>query len=80
MTGEWQGFDLPTGHPTAEKMVELHWAGKTFRGVDDVDPIVVYDQTTGERKWNADWGHAQVSSHFDFPGQFPSPNFWRTMN
>lgn len=21
---------------------ELHWAGKTFRGVDDVDPIVVY--------------------------------------
>jgi hypothetical protein len=63
LIGEWQGFDLDTGHPTAQKMVELHWAGKTFRDVDDVDPIVVYDQTTNERKWNPDWGHARVSSH-----------------
>jgi hypothetical protein len=59
--GEWKGHDFNTGHPTHEKMKELHWAGKTFRGVDDVDPIVVYD-AEGKRVWNASWGHAQASS------------------
>ena len=67
--GEWQGHDFNTGHPTHDKMKELHWAGKTFRGVDDVDPIVVYD-AEGKRVWNADWGHAQASCAFQsVPGR-----------
>jgi hypothetical protein len=61
--GEWQGADLNTGHPTRNKMMELNWAGKTFRSAEDVDPIVVYDGN-GQRKWNSDWGHARVSLSF----------------
>jgi len=58
--GEWKGHAFNTGHPTYQKMKDLHWAGKTFRDSDDVDPIVVYD-TEGKRVWNADWGHARAS-------------------
>lgn len=58
--GEWQGADLNTGHPTKQKMIELNWAGKTFRSAEDVDPIVVYDADK-KRNWNQDWGHARVS-------------------
>ena len=59
--GEWKGHDVNTGHPATEKLKELRWAGKTFRGVDDVDPVVVYD-AEGTRVWDASWGHAQASS------------------
>lgn len=61
--GEWQGADLATGHPTQQTMLALHWAGKTFRSAEDVDPIVVYDGDADakKRRWNQDWGHARVS-------------------
>lgn len=38
----------------------LRWAGKDFRGVDDVDPIMVLDEE-GKRSWSEEWGHASVS-------------------
>ncbi|OAA76278.1 hypothetical protein LEL_05962 [Akanthomyces lecanii RCEF 1005] len=57
--GDWQGFDLDTGHPTKQKMLELHWAGKTVCSAEDVDPIVVYDADQ-KRHWNQDWGHARL--------------------
>ncbi|KAK5991181.1 hypothetical protein PT974_09459 [Cladobotryum mycophilum] len=58
-SGSWEGFNLDTGHPTKDKMIELHWAGKNFRSTEDVEPIVVYD-AEGKRTWNKDWGYARL--------------------
>ena len=41
MLGEWDGGLVPTGHPGEGQLDKLGWVGKTFRGADDVDPIVV---------------------------------------
>lgn len=43
LLGEWAGGLVPTGHPGEAMLDQLRWAGKTFRGRDDVDPIVVHD-------------------------------------
>jgi Domain of unknown function (DUF4334)/GXWXG protein len=43
MLGEWDGGVVPTGHPGEAQLDGLRWAGKAFRGADDVDPIVVLD-------------------------------------
>lgn len=40
MLGEWDGGVIVTGHPGEQQLGALGWAGKTFRGADDVDPIV----------------------------------------
>ena len=58
--GEWQGHSFNTGHPAHGQVMALRWAGKTFHGVDDVDPIIVYD-AEGKRVWSANWGHARAS-------------------
>src|SRR3712207_9049495 len=42
MLGEWDGAIVATGHPGEGQLGALRWAGKAFRGVDDVDPIVVH--------------------------------------
>lgn len=43
MLGEWEGGSFRTGHPGEQQLAALGWAGKVFRGDDDVDPIVVRD-------------------------------------
>jgi Domain of unknown function (DUF4334)/GXWXG protein len=45
MLGEWEGGVVPTGHPGERQLDGLRWAGKAFRGADDVDPIVVLDES-----------------------------------
>ncbi|MTD45009.1 DUF4334 domain-containing protein [Conexibacter sp. W3-3-2] len=40
MLGEWDGGVIVTGHPGEQQLGALGWAGKSFRGRDDVDPIV----------------------------------------
>lgn len=40
MRGAWRGWTLPTGHPFDGLLETLGWHGKTFRGPDDVDPLV----------------------------------------
>jgi Domain of unknown function (DUF4334)/GXWXG protein len=40
MLGEWQGGVFNTGHPGEQQLQGLAWAGKSFRGRNDVDPIV----------------------------------------
>jgi Domain of unknown function (DUF4334)/GXWXG protein len=40
MRGAWRGWTLPTGHPFDGLLEALGWHGKTFRGPDDVDPLV----------------------------------------
>jgi hypothetical protein len=49
MLGEWDGGLVPTGHPGEDQLAGLRWAGKAFRGPDDVDPMVCLDEH-GERR------------------------------
>ena len=44
LIGEWDGGLVATGHPGEGQLDALRWAGKAFRGRDDVDPIVVRDR------------------------------------
>jgi hypothetical protein len=59
LIGEWDGGSLDTGHPGHQKLQAMRWAGKSFRSVDDADPIIVYDED-GHRTWKKDWGHSSV--------------------
>lgn len=61
LLGSWNGGGFDTGHPGYAGLAEARWAGKDFRGVDDVDPIMVYDDKKN-RVYNEEWGHASVSS------------------
>lgn len=49
MIGDWNGGLVATGHRGEGMLDELRWAGKTFRGPDDVDPMVCLDEH-GERQ------------------------------
>ncbi|CCF37193.1 hypothetical protein CH063_08588 [Colletotrichum higginsianum] len=57
MLGKWDGFPIDTSHTATEQ--PFKWAGKDFRSLDDVDPVMVWGKD-GSRTWNADFGHAQV--------------------
>ncbi|MBC7171118.1 MAG: DUF4334 domain-containing protein [Polyangiaceae bacterium] len=50
MLGEWEGGVFNTGHPGERQLGALQWVGKTFRGANDVDPIV---SRTGDGKREA---------------------------
>jgi Domain of unknown function (DUF4334)/GXWXG protein len=51
MIGPWRGCTLPTGNPFDGLLEALGWHGKTFRGPDDVDPLV-FDTTDGAHALN----------------------------
>jgi hypothetical protein len=59
LLGDWVGGLVPTGHPGEAMLDRLRWAGKTFRGRDDVDPIVVLDDA-GQRTASDVMGAATV--------------------
>ncbi len=59
MIGEWDGGVFNTGHPGEQQLGALGWAGKTFRGRNDVDPIVSR-QADGSRKANPVMGSASL--------------------
>ncbi|KAL8801695.1 MAG: hypothetical protein Q9182_004289 [Xanthomendoza sp. 2 TL-2023] len=59
LVGSWDGGGFQTGHPGLKALKETKWAGKDFRGVDDVDPIMTFDDKGG-RFWNEEWGHASL--------------------
>lgn len=61
MLGKWDGFAINTGHSSLEQ--QFKWAGKDFRSLDDVDPVMVWEED-GRRTWNSDFGHAQVRRCF----------------
>lgn len=63
MLGEWQGGSFDTGHPSHDLLLQFNWAGKTFRSVDDVDPIVLHKD--GQRVPREDAGGARVRVVFD---------------
>lgn len=59
MIGEWDGGVFNTGHPGEQQLGALGWAGKTFRGRNDVDPIVSR-QADGSRVANPIMGAAAL--------------------
>lgn len=40
LIGEWNGGVFVTGHEGEQQLESMKWIGKTFRGRNDVDPIV----------------------------------------
>jgi Domain of unknown function (DUF4334)/GXWXG protein len=46
LIGSWRGSSLTTGNPFDGLLESLGWHGKTFRGLDDVDPLV-FDAADG---------------------------------
>lgn len=59
LIGKWKGFSFDTGHPAHQILDTLKWAGKDYRSVDDVDPIMIYDDS-GKRTWYSEYGHARI--------------------
>ena len=41
--GTWKGDEFHTGHKLNGQLAASRWFGKVFTSVDDVDPIVCYD-------------------------------------
>ncbi|KAJ5772510.1 hypothetical protein N7520_003039, partial [Penicillium odoratum] len=60
LLGEWRGADLDTGHPGVEANKETRWAGKTFVSVDDIKPMMDFDER-GNRVWREDIGGARYN-------------------
>lgn len=59
LIGQWEGGSFDTGHSTHKALKDYKWAGKDYRTVDDVDPVMVYAED-GTRKWMESFGHARV--------------------
>ncbi|KAI0163795.1 hypothetical protein BJ166DRAFT_592583 [Pestalotiopsis sp. NC0098] len=58
LVGSWTGGSFDTGHPVHQQLGGMQWAGKDFRGVDDVDPVMVLKD--GARVWESEFGHARL--------------------
>lgn len=41
LLGEWNGGYFDTGHPVATQLEEIKWVGKSFKTLEDVDPMIV---------------------------------------
>ncbi|KAF9893363.1 hypothetical protein FE257_011795 [Aspergillus nanangensis] len=41
LLGQWKGGSFDTGHPAHQALTTISWQGKTFHGLDNVDPIDV---------------------------------------
>lgn len=61
MLGEWDGGVFNTGHPGERQLGALRWAGKTFHGENDVDPIISRT-AAGAREANPIMGKATLRS------------------
>jgi hypothetical protein len=59
MLGDWEGGVFNTGHPGEKQLSKLAWAGKCFRGRNDVDPIVSKG-ADGKRQANPVLGQASL--------------------
>ena len=59
MIGDWDGQVVATGHRGERQLGGLRWAGKAFRSAEDVDPIVVHDDS-GDRVASEVMGAARL--------------------
>ncbi|OKH85097.1 hypothetical protein EB75_00595 [Mycobacterium sp. ST-F2] len=44
MIGNWKGDEFHTGHKMNGQLQAARWYGKTFKSINDVEPIVCYDE------------------------------------
>ncbi|KAJ5323115.1 hypothetical protein N7452_011404 [Penicillium brevicompactum] len=58
LLGEWNGGYFDTGHPVATQLEEIKWVGKSFKTLEDVDPVIV--ERDGKRVSWGQWGFASV--------------------
>lgn len=59
LLGDWNhGGFFDTGHPVGGQLVEIKWIGKSFKSVEDVDPVII-DQDGKRTSWG-EWGFACV--------------------
>ncbi|PYI09453.1 hypothetical protein BO78DRAFT_362966 [Aspergillus sclerotiicarbonarius CBS 121057] len=58
LLGDWSGGFFDTGHPFATQLEEMKWVGKSFKSVDDVDPVIV--DRDGKRTSWGQWGFASL--------------------
>lgn len=49
MLGDWEGGVFRVGHEGEAQMDAFRWVGKTFHGPNDVDPIIVRSQQSGQQ-------------------------------
>jgi len=40
MLGRWKGGVFSNGHPIEKLLVDIHWFGKTYHSINDVDPLI----------------------------------------
>ncbi|GLB08398.1 hypothetical protein AtubIFM57258_004287 [Aspergillus tubingensis] len=59
LLGEWKGLPVLTGNKLVEILRNVKWAGKNFHGVDQVEPMVCFDDKDC-RFPNPYWGGARV--------------------
>ncbi|KAJ7078662.1 hypothetical protein C8R44DRAFT_992701 [Mycena epipterygia] len=59
LLGEWVGSDFDTGHPAKRALKKIDWAGKTFRALDDVYPVIVQGEG-GKRVSVEKYGRARL--------------------
>jgi hypothetical protein len=59
MFGEWEGGIIDTGIPLPPLYGEGKWAGKSFKSVDEVHPMILYDDHK-KRYWATEYGLARV--------------------
>ncbi|CAG8364796.1 unnamed protein product [Penicillium salamii] len=58
LIGTWNGGFFDTGHPVATQLDDIKWIGKSFKTLEDVDPVIV--DRDGERASWGQWGFASV--------------------
>ncbi|KAI9150674.1 hypothetical protein HJFPF1_10449 [Paramyrothecium foliicola] len=59
LIGEWEGGSFDTGHPAHGMLQQYKWAGKNFRAINDVDPMILYGES-GQRYWSEEHGNARL--------------------
>lgn len=59
LLGEWNGGYFDTGHEVANQLEEINWVGKSFKSLEDVDPVII--EQDGKRVSWGQWGFASVS-------------------
>ena len=64
MLGEWEGGIINTGIALPQDPYgDGKWAGKSFKSVDEVQPMILYDDEK-KRYWASEYGLARVSKIF----------------
>lgn len=60
MIGEWKGGEFDTGHRMNGQLEKARWFGKTFKSVNDVQPLVCLD-VDGNKFSNVEMGKGEAS-------------------